>query len=206
MLNAYALQNGGLVRVPAAAGAVPPPEALWIDLFEPTPEEERLIETTLRIAVPTREEMREIESSNRLYEDAGALFMTATVITKLDSDLPESTQITFILTGTRLITVRYVDPLPFRRFIAHAERHAQRHADPHAERHRDALADPHRHGHAHAERDPQRHSHAHAHPDVNPDRSAMVRIRAHHPALNGGVFPCSTASPAACQLTHAVRS
>ena len=60
MLNAYALQNGGLVRVPAAAGAVPPPEALWIDLFEPTPEEERLIETTLRIAVPTREEMREI--------------------------------------------------------------------------------------------------------------------------------------------------
>src|SRR5690606_19513417 len=75
------------------------------------------------IEVPTREEMREIESSNRLYEDNGALYMTATVVTKLDSDLPESTQITFILSGGRLITVRYVDPLPFRRFVAYAERH-----------------------------------------------------------------------------------
>jgi magnesium transporter len=49
--------------------------------------------------------------------------MTATVVTKLDSDLPESTQITFILSAVKLVTNRYVDPLPFRRFIAYAERH-----------------------------------------------------------------------------------
>jgi magnesium transporter len=49
--------------------------------------------------------------------------MTATVVTKLDSDLPESTQITFILMGNKLVTNRYVDPLPFRRFVAYAERH-----------------------------------------------------------------------------------
>jgi magnesium transporter len=45
------------------------------------------------------------------------------VVTKLDSDLPESTQITFILSAAKLVTNRYVDPLPFRRFIAYAERH-----------------------------------------------------------------------------------
>jgi len=67
--------------------------------------------------------MREIESSNRLYEEDGALYMTATVVTKLDSDLPESTQITFILSAAKLVTNRYVDPLPFRRFVAYAERH-----------------------------------------------------------------------------------
>jgi magnesium transporter len=67
--------------------------------------------------------MREIEASNRLYEEDGALYMTATVVTKLDSDLPESTQITFILSAVKLVTNRYVDPLPFRRFIAYAERH-----------------------------------------------------------------------------------
>ena len=67
--------------------------------------------------------MREIEASNRLYEEDGALYMTATVVTKLDSDLPESTQITFILSAAKLVTNRYVDPLPFRRFIAYAERH-----------------------------------------------------------------------------------
>ena len=73
--------------------------------------------------MPTREEMREIESSNRLYEENGALYMTATIVTKLDTDLPESTQVTFILTGQTLVTNRYTDPLPFRRFITYAETH-----------------------------------------------------------------------------------
>ena len=67
--------------------------------------------------------MREIETSNRLYEEHGALYMTATVVTKLDTDAPENSQVTFILSGNRLITNRYVDPLPFRRYVAYAERH-----------------------------------------------------------------------------------
>lgn len=124
MLNAYALQNGGLVRVPVVAGSAPPPEALWVDLLEPTPDEERLVETTLRIDVPTREEMREIESSNRLYEEEGGVYLTSTIVTKLDTDAPQNTQVTFILKDGRLITNRYTDPLPFRRYVAYAERHA----------------------------------------------------------------------------------
>lgn len=102
-----------------------PAEAVWIDLLEPTPEEETKIEKFLGIEVPTREEMREIESSNRLYEEDGGLYMTATVITKIDTATPETSQVTFILAGNRLITNRYVDPLPFRRYISYAERHPQ---------------------------------------------------------------------------------
>ncbi|MCC7463458.1 MAG: magnesium transporter CorA family protein [Gammaproteobacteria bacterium] len=124
MLNAYVLQNGGLFRVPVAAGTAPPPEALWVDLFEPTPEEERLVEVSLRVDVPTREEMREIESSNRLYEEDGGVYLTSTIVTKLDSDAPQNTQVTFILKDGRLITNRYTDPLPFKRYILYAERHA----------------------------------------------------------------------------------
>jgi magnesium transporter len=105
------------------AGAPLPPDALWIDLRDPTPEEEKLVETALGINVPTREEMRGIEASNRFYEEDGALYMTATLVTKLDTDLPERTQVTFILTGSRLVTNRYTDPLPFRRFIAYAAGH-----------------------------------------------------------------------------------
>ena len=123
MLSTFQPGLNGLTRVEPDCEAALPKEALWLDLLDPTPADEKRLEAAFGIGIPTREEMREIESSNRLYEEAGALFMTATVVTKLDSDLPESTQITFILTGTRLITVRYVDPLPFRRFIAHAERH-----------------------------------------------------------------------------------
>jgi len=67
--------------------------------------------------------MREIETSNRFYEESGALYMTTTVVTKLDTELPENTQVTYILTGGQLITNRYADPLPFRRFVNYAERH-----------------------------------------------------------------------------------
>jgi magnesium transporter len=123
MLSAFVPQPQGLARFELRAGAAIPGESIWLDLLEPTPSEEKQVESFLSIDVPTRDEMREIESSNRLYEEDGSLYMTATVVTKLDSDLPESTQITFILSATKLVTNRYVDPLPFRRFVAYAERH-----------------------------------------------------------------------------------
>jgi magnesium transporter len=123
MLSAFVAQPQGLARFELRSGAAIPGEAIWLDLLEPTPSEEKQVESFLSIDVPTRDEMREIEASNRLYEEDGALYMTATVVTKLDSDLPESTQITFILSSAKLVTNRYVDPLPFRRFIAYAERH-----------------------------------------------------------------------------------
>ena len=123
MLSAFVPQPQGLARFELRSGAAIPSESIWLDLVEPTPSEEKQVESFLSIDVPTRDEMREIESSNRLYEEDGALYMTATVVTKLDSDLPESTQITFILSAAKLVTNRYVDPLPFRRFVAYAERH-----------------------------------------------------------------------------------
>ena len=123
MLSAFVPQPQGLARFELRGGAASPGESIWLDLLEPTPTEEKQVESFLSIDVPTRDEMREIEASNRLYEEDGALYMTATVVTKLDSDLPESTQITFILSAVKLVTNRYVDPLPFRRFIAYAERH-----------------------------------------------------------------------------------
>jgi magnesium transporter len=123
MLNVFVPGPSGLTRVEPSSEVVVPPEAVWIDLLEPRPNEEKKVEAALNIDVPTREEMREIEASNRLYEDNGTLYATATIVTKLDTDLPESAQVTFILTGSRLVTNRYTDPLPFRRFLAYAQTH-----------------------------------------------------------------------------------
>jgi magnesium transporter len=123
MLSAFVPLPQGLARVELKPGAAIPADSIWLDLLEPTPSEEKHVESFLSINVPTRDEMAEIEASNRLYEEDGSLYMTATVVTKLDTDLPESTQITFILSSSKLVTNRYVDPLPFRRFIAYAERH-----------------------------------------------------------------------------------
>ena len=43
--------------------------AVWIDLCEPTPEEEQLLEAALGLDMPTREEMQAIELSSRLYKE-----------------------------------------------------------------------------------------------------------------------------------------
>ncbi len=122
MLNCFVPEPHGLTRLDPSP-AVIPEHCLWVDLQEPTLEEERAVEQFLSIEVPTREEMREIETSNRLYEEDGALYMTATIVTRIDTDRPEAAAITFILVRNKLITNRYHDPLPFRRFISYAERH-----------------------------------------------------------------------------------
>ncbi len=99
-----------------------PDEFLWADLFEPTAEEERAVEALLTVDVPTRDEMKEIETSNRLYEEGGAVYMTATIGSKLDSERPVSSAITFILANGRMITNRYVDATPVLRFMQIVER------------------------------------------------------------------------------------
>lgn len=123
MLSVFLPNTLGLSRRAQSPSEAMPADAVWLDLLEPTIAEEKKVEEFLAIDVPTREEMREIETSNRLYEEAGALYMTVTLVTKLDSDTPENSQVTFILKGHRLATNRYVDPLPFRAYINYAERH-----------------------------------------------------------------------------------
>lgn len=123
MLNVYLPQPTGLARVEAGRPPVIPQEAVWIDLLEPTQEEEKFVEAELGVDVPTREEMKEIETSNRLYEDNGALYMTTTVAAQLDTDRPVSMAVTFILIGQRLVTNRYLDTKPFKKFVAYANTH-----------------------------------------------------------------------------------
>ena len=87
--------------------------AVWIDLVTPTVQEDRTVEGLLGIAVPTREEMQEIEVSSRLYVENGARYMTATLMCQSDTAQPKTTAVTFILSKHRLCTVRYDEPRPF---------------------------------------------------------------------------------------------
>ncbi|HZS65086.1 MAG TPA: magnesium transporter CorA family protein [Xanthobacteraceae bacterium] len=90
-----------------------PDQAVWIDLMHPTLIEDKLVEQLVGVAIPTREEMQEIEVSSRLYVENGARFMTATLMTQSETDTPRTTAVTFILAGNRLVTVRYDEPRPF---------------------------------------------------------------------------------------------
>jgi magnesium transporter len=122
MLRLLIPTGSGYTWVQHSPPAPFPDEFLWADLFEPTVDEEKALETLLTVDVPTRDEMKEIETSNRLYEENGAVYMTATVASKLDTATPESSAITFILANGRLITNRYAEPTPVKRFMQVVER------------------------------------------------------------------------------------
>ncbi len=115
------LNEGG--RLKAVEGASELSENLvWIDLINPTDGEENDLESRLGIDIPTKEEMEEIEISSRLYNEDGASFMTATLPAQADGDDPQMHPVTFVLAGTRLITVRYHDPRAFQTFPQRAEK------------------------------------------------------------------------------------
>ena len=67
-----------------------PENAVWLDLVNPAPGEDKVVERLLEVGVPTREEMQEIEVSSRLYVEHHARFMTATLMCNSDTAAPKT--------------------------------------------------------------------------------------------------------------------
>jgi len=122
MLKAYQQRNGGLKGVTIGEEDPLPAAALWVDLFNPTLEERRKVDLAYGLEMPTRADMEEIEISSRLYQEDLNMFMTAMVLAQTDTDLPTADAITFVLTPERLVTIRYIDPQPFRTYALRCER------------------------------------------------------------------------------------
>jgi len=129
MIQCYEIRNGALSAL-TGAGAPDEPGGMaallgragWIDLISPTPEEEGAVEAALGHDIPTRDDMAEIESSSRIYAEDGALYLTASVLAFPDATRPELAPVTFILSGGRLVTVRYHQPRSFVTFVDRASR------------------------------------------------------------------------------------
>jgi magnesium transporter len=86
--NGAAAGQPQLERRLLGAGEPLPPDTLWIDMVEPTREEDRQVERFLDISIPTREEMLDIEPSELLYTENGARYMTARLLCKVNTALP----------------------------------------------------------------------------------------------------------------------
>ena len=99
-----------------------PADAIWLDLFEPTREEDAAVEKALGLSVPTRAEMAELEASSRVYRENGATYLTADIVTHGDDEIPGVDPVTFILTPGPLVTIRYADPKPFSMVLEKLER------------------------------------------------------------------------------------
>jgi magnesium transporter len=122
MIIIYTPRDGGspdqncLDKRLLGAGESIPTDVLWIDLFEPTREEDHLVQAFLAIEIPTQDEMKDIEPSNLLYAENGARYMTARVLCRSDTSIPKLTPISFIMTEKTLVTVRYDEPRSFQMF------------------------------------------------------------------------------------------
>jgi len=102
MLTNYpASENTGLSR-----GAR---DAWWIDLLQPTNEEIARVESTYDLQLPSRQELSEVESSSRVSERNGVLFLSTPSVSHLSGLDQTSSPIGFVLSKDLLVTIRYTN-------------------------------------------------------------------------------------------------
>ena len=116
MLNLYPSP----ARDPQGDGAPPSSTegVVWIDLLKPTESEIAFVESATGLRVPTREALREIESSSRNYMEGGAVYLSTPLIARAFSPEGALTPVGFVFNHKILITIRYA---PFQAFDHVAE-------------------------------------------------------------------------------------
>lgn len=124
MIRACRNRGDAEIILPGNAPQSLDPDILWLDLVNPDRDEELLVEELLGIPLPTREDLKDIEPSSRLYVQEGGVYMTASLVWKVETGLPELTDVAFILCGNRLVTIRYAEPKSFVLFTAALHRTA----------------------------------------------------------------------------------
>ncbi len=122
MLFAYRLGEKGLEEIVVDPGQDVPAGIAWVDLHQPTFEEDRIAERFLGAEIPSREETEEIEYSSRFYAEDGAVFMTASLLTGVDMGTPTLAPFTVVVANDRIATIRYDDLRAIRQFVIRASK------------------------------------------------------------------------------------
>ncbi len=130
MILVYHSTKRGMVKTEITPQDKLPRSVLWIDLVEPTPEEERYIANNLDIDTPNREELDKLEVVSPYYKEDNAYFMTVTILYKQEADSPRSMPITFIITPKCLVTLRHARPRTFSNFASRALRKSDLYSSP----------------------------------------------------------------------------
>ena len=83
-----------------------PPGAVWIDLIEPTVEEDWKVQAFVGVPVPTKADPDYTEPPEAHYSENGVHYLHALFISEPE-DTPDVTGVTFVVAPTALVTVRY---------------------------------------------------------------------------------------------------
>jgi magnesium transporter len=118
MMTAYRSNGQPVPLSPKTPLATLSSDIIWLDINAPTREEEDYAERLMLIDVPTRDDLRDIEPSSRMYAEENAVYLTSSLLCKAESATPALTDVAFVLTPSCLVTVRYDDPKSFTLFAA----------------------------------------------------------------------------------------
>lgn len=126
MITVYRKADKIIVAEVLPSGQPIPADAVWIDIFTPSHDEEIAVEKQLAIQIPSREEVWKNQALNRMYQDDDVSYMTAALITKGEAVHPQTSAVTFILGERYLLTMRYIMPTSFQMFAARLQRVPQK--------------------------------------------------------------------------------
>jgi magnesium transporter len=125
MLTAFLCTDGRLQRLPETVSVDALRDAVWIDLLSPDADTIGLVQQATGLQIPTEAEISEIETSSRLAERDGVLYLSMSLLS-LSGDGPRRASVGFVLAPQRLITVRFAASRIFDAYATHPP-HGQNH-------------------------------------------------------------------------------
>ncbi len=94
----------------------------WFDLLDPTPDERSIVETSYGFGLPSREDLSEVESSSRIADQDGVLFMSVPIASHGRAGEEAASPIGFVLSKDVLVTIRYAPSRSFDAAVARFSR------------------------------------------------------------------------------------
>ena len=110
-------------RVDAASSPVALPQGtLWIDLVDPSEEDDTRIEQATGLTLPSAHQLAEIETSSRLVVEGDVLLMSTPVLFREDG-IVYTTPVGFVLSREVLVTIRAHDLKSFTDYVLARQAH-----------------------------------------------------------------------------------
>ena len=97
--------GASVMRKILAPGEPVAPGAFWIDMIEPTVQEDQRVQDFVGVAIPTKSDPDYAEPSEAHYAENGVRYLRASILSEPE-DTPDLTDVTFVIAPTALVTVR----------------------------------------------------------------------------------------------------
>ena len=129
MLTAYTRSGQTLTRKLVNLRADLPPDAVWVDLNDPTDQERNWVKEQFSQELQFIEELGEIEASSRYYRDETGVHINLYFLA-LENGLARNVNVAFTINNNRLFTLRTDELQEIRAYYTHASKNMDEYPNP----------------------------------------------------------------------------